>query len=61
VKHTIDTTPSGAVCSCGRVFSVWKTKRGPTWMASHDAGRTKNLVRANAYRHADGANRKEAK
>lgn len=55
--HVIIRTPGGAECSCGREFSVWKTTMRNT---SHDALRTRNLMRANARRHATAANMKEA-
>lgn len=55
--HSITNTPGGAECSCGRVFSVWHTRRKSGWFTAHDANRTINLMRANANRHAEAANR----
>lgn len=59
-QHAITPTSDGARCSCGREFSVWTTRRGSGWSAAHDVERTRNLVRANAARHAEAQNRKGA-
>jgi hypothetical protein len=59
-RHCITPTPSGAVCSCGREFDLWATRHKSGWSTAHDAHRTRNLVRANAQRHANAANAKLA-
>lgn len=57
MTHIISDAPHGADCSCGRKFSIWGT--GNTYVAMR-AMAHRNLARANARRHADAANRKEA-
>ena len=53
--HIVQYTPGGAECSCGRVFDVWVSNvRGTT--ANKRAGK-RGLMRANANRHAEAANR----
>lgn len=59
-RHVLTQLPGGAECSCGREFSVWKQAHHSGWSAAHDAQRGINLAKANARRHADAANRREA-
>lgn len=56
-RHWLSYTESGAVCSCGREFSAYTTARKGGWNG-RDAQRTTNIVKANARRHAQAANRK---
>jgi hypothetical protein len=57
-RHVLAYSPSGATCSCGQEFNVYKTRRSAGWSEAHDSARTVNIVKANARRHADAANRK---
>lgn len=61
--HDITFGESGAECSCGKVFSIWRMNRPPGWAECHRSDVTKltNCAHGNARRHAEAANRKEAK
>lgn len=56
--HCVENKPSGAICSCGREFNVWKHAQHG-YRTSNDIARQVNLARANASRHANAANTKE--
>jgi hypothetical protein len=53
--HSLDYLPSGAVCSCGKKFNMWKSGS----ITGRDAQKYLNITQANARRHADAANKKE--
>jgi len=56
-SHAVTETQSGAVCSCGRTFSIYDMR---TYSADRAAARLTNLAKSNARRHAASANRKAA-
>jgi hypothetical protein len=58
--HDITPTESGAQCSCGKEFNVWKNRQFG-YRTDNDIARQVNLARANANRHMQAANNKNAK
>lgn len=54
--HVLEYKPSGAICSCGKNFNAWSSGR----THGYNAQQMVNIFRANARRHADAANRREA-
>jgi hypothetical protein len=53
--HTIECKPSGAKCSCGKDFNIWKWPR----TFGFNAHRMRPLAQGQARRHAELANAKE--